>query len=110
MGFGLLMLRWPQEPKQWELAYLTIHAVGHTGIITTLFVAISVAVPKNAGAGPITTYYLSQQIGMVVGVTATSVFTRNVFRNDLLEKLAMEPNAKEVGISDSEKAIGASER
>lgn len=103
------MLRWSQGPKLWELAYLAIHAIGHTGLITTLFVAISVAVPKNAGAGAITTYYLAQQIGMVVGVTTTSVFTRNVFRNDLLRKLALEPNANEVGVSSLEKDIGASE-
>jgi preprotein translocase subunit SecF len=93
------MLRWSQEPKLWELGYLSIHAVGHTGIITTLFVAISVSVPKNAGSGAITSYYLAQQVGMVVGVTATAVITRKVFRNDLLEKCAMEPNAIEVGVS-----------
>ena len=98
------MIRWPQGPQLWELVYLVIHAIGHTGIITTLFVAISVAAPKSSGAGPITTYYLAQQIGMVVGVTATSVFTRAVFRNDLLVKLAMEPNATEVGVSGFEKA------
>ncbi|KAJ5263966.1 transporter [Penicillium angulare] len=96
IGFGLLMVRWSEGPKLWELAYLAIHAIGHTGLITTLFVAISVAAPKDSGAGPITTYYLAQQIGMVVGVTATSVFTRNVFRSNLLESLAMEPNAQEI--------------
>lgn len=96
------MLRWSQGPKLWELSYLSIHAVGHAGIITTLFVAISVAVPKNAGAGAITTYYLAQQVGMVVGVTATAVFTRKVFRNGLLREFAMEPNANEVRVSGLE--------
>jgi hypothetical protein len=109
MGFGLLMLRCPQRPNLLELAHLSIHVVGHTGIITNLFVAISLAVPKNAGAGAIPTYCLTKQVGMVVGVTATSVFTRNVFRNDLLKTLAMEPDANKVGVSGLEKAIGTLE-
>lgn len=99
------MFRWPNGADLWELVYLAIHSVGHTGIITTCFVAISVATPKSAGAGPITTYYMSQQIGMVVGVTASSVFTRDAFRNILIDKLADHPYATEVGIFGSEKAV-----
>ena len=99
------MFRWPNGADLWELVYLAIHSVGHTGIITTCFVAISVATPKSAGAGPITTYYMSQQIGMVIGVTASSVFTRDAFRNILIDKLADHPYATEVGIFGSEKAV-----
>jgi len=57
------------------------------------FVAVSVSVPRDSGASAITTYYLAQQLGILVGVNSTAAVMRSVFKNHLIENLALEPMA-----------------
>ncbi|KAJ5637948.1 hypothetical protein N7490_007827 [Penicillium lividum] len=92
----LIMLRWPRGFHNWELAYLAIEGFGTWMFSSTLFVAVSVSVSKDKAASAITIYYLSQQLGIMVGTATTAAVTRSVFQGQLLKKLAMEPNVKEI--------------
>ncbi|KAJ5109745.1 transporter [Penicillium argentinense] len=96
VGTLLIMLRLPQGAYLGELAYLGLLAIGFMGLNSALFVAMSVSVPKDKSAAALTTYYLVQQLGMLVGVISTASLTQNTFKSYLVEKLAGESNWKEI--------------
>ncbi|KAJ5575060.1 hypothetical protein N7450_008959 [Penicillium hetheringtonii] len=89
----LFMVRWPQGPNAWEVSYLAIQGFGFMAFNAAFFVAVSVSVPRDSGASVITTYYLAQQLGILVGVNSTAAVVRSVFKNHLMENLALEPMA-----------------
>jgi hypothetical protein len=96
VGILMIMLRLPQGAYLGELAYLGILSMGCMGLNSALFVAMSVSVPKDKSAVALTTYYLVQQLGMLVGVISTASLTQNTFKSYLVERLTGESNWKEV--------------
>ncbi|KAJ5919892.1 hypothetical protein N7454_009727 [Penicillium verhagenii] len=88
----LITIRWCFfNPSLWELVYDFGHGVGLGILFSTQFVALSAHSPKDYVARLITTYYLMQQIGTVVGVSVTAWLVRSNFANALQTKFAGNP-------------------
>lgn len=58
--------------------------------------ALSAHSPKEYSARLITTYYLMQQIGSVVGVSVTSWLIRSSFANSLEDEFGVTPDGMKV--------------
>ena len=56
-------------------------------ILSTQFIGLSASAPKPQTATAVSTYYLSQQVGILVGVGASAAILRMDFRNALLRQL-----------------------
>lgn len=92
----LFLVRWPQGPYPWEVCYLAIQGFGFMAFNAAFFVAISVSVPRDSGASAVTSYYLAQQMGILVGVNSTAAVTRSMFKNHLKRNLDLKPMANKV--------------
>lgn len=88
LGNMLLVIRLPQAPYYWEIFFTIIIGVGMGGFFSVTFVGLSASIPDRMSATAMTVYYLAQQLGMMMGITATSVTCRMVFKNYLERKLA----------------------
>ena len=62
--------------------------VGMGGFFSVTFVGLSASVPSQLSATAMTAYYLAQQLGMMMGISATSVTCRMVFKAYLGLKFA----------------------
>jgi MFS family permease len=88
LGNMLLVIRLPQAPYYWEILFTIIIGVGMGGFFSVTFVGLSASIPDQMSATAMTVYYLAQQLGMMMGITATSVTCRMVFKDYLERKLA----------------------
>ena len=95
-NFLLILLRWPEEPSFWELAYIFCASIGTSGLLATQFVGLSASVPKGMTATTTTAYYLSQQFGMMIGVTLTAAVNRRIFQHLLKQNLGTSAEALRV--------------
>lgn len=98
----LIAIRWCFfDPSLLELAYPFGQGVGLGILFSTQFVALSAHSPKDFSARLITTYYLMQQIGAVVGVSVTSWLIRSSFAISLENEFGVTPD----GMSVSESSL-----
>lgn len=93
LSYLLIAIRWPQGPSTWELLYTFCSGIGIGGLFATLFIGISASIPKNMSATAITSYYMSQQLGMILGVTLAAAACRRTFEAQLFRKLGAYPEA-----------------
>jgi hypothetical protein len=94
----LVILRWPQGPGPWDLAYPIFEVFGVSALLSAQFVGLSAATPNHMSATAITTYHFSQQLGIMFGVTFTNLIGQRVFKAHLLEALGTNPRTLEVSI------------
>lgn len=94
----LLTCRWPLGPERWELLYLVGAAAGMAGVISSTFVSLSAITPQEHSPAVVTIYYLAQQIGMIVGVTAAAIISRNCLRDGLLQTLGTGKESIQVNL------------
>ncbi|CEJ58991.1 hypothetical protein PMG11_07629 [Penicillium brasilianum] len=88
LGNILLAVRLPQGPHYWEVLFTVIVGIGMGGFFAVTFVGLSASIPDKMSATAMTLYYLAQQLGMMMGISAASVTCRMVFRAYLERKLA----------------------
>ncbi|KAJ5609315.1 hypothetical protein N7528_009882 [Penicillium herquei] len=80
----LIMIRWCFFTiYTWELIYSFPYGIGLGILFSTQFVELSAYSPEDYSARLITTYYLMQQIGSVVGVSVTAGVIRSFFGSGL---------------------------
>lgn len=91
----LILIRWRWKPHRWEIGYILLQGLGTQAIYASQFMAMSVrATGKSASV--ITTYYLCQQIGAILGSAGFNALFRTLFQNRLMKNLADTSNAREV--------------
>lgn len=56
-------------------------------VLSAQFVGLTASAPKDQSTTAISVYYLSQQIGTIFGVTASTALLRHYFRSILLQRL-----------------------
>lgn len=95
--FLLTAIRWRFRPSLWELAYVSLGYVALAGTLAAQFVGISASAPKEHSATAITTYYIFQQMGVILGVTLAATLSRQVFENALFQELGTDKDALQVG-------------
>ncbi|KAL8954453.1 MAG: hypothetical protein Q9183_007112, partial [Haloplaca sp. 2 TL-2023] len=86
-SFILILLRWHGRISIWESLYPFPAALGVGLLNSTQFVGVSAAVEKPLLAKTISVFFLSQQIGMIIGAGGSSALLRRVFKDELVKKL-----------------------
>lgn len=87
-SFVAILIRWRNGCFNWEMVYLFTIGVGMGVIYSAQFVAMSLDAPKGALPTCITTYYLSQQLGLIIGPALGVAVVQRVFGDRLSQELA----------------------
>jgi hypothetical protein len=88
LSFALILPRWSLfEQKMWELFYSFFFSWGLGMTLSAQFVGLSASTPEEFAATSITSYYLFQQAGTMIGITMTTVLQHLVFKEKLEAKI-----------------------
>lgn len=87
LSYVLIGLRWRHGTNFWESLYTFPAGLSFGMILSTQFIGLSASAPKRQIATAVSTYYLSQQVGILVGVGASAAMLRMDFRKTLLRQL-----------------------
>lgn len=87
LSYVLVGLRWRHGTNLWESLYTFPAGLSFGMILSTQFIGLSASAPKPQTATAVSTYYLSQQVGILVGVGASAAILRMDFRKTLLRQL-----------------------
>ena len=87
LSYVLIGLRWRHGTNFWESLYTFPAGLGFGMILSTQFIGLSVSVPERQTATAVSTYYLCQQVGILVGVGASAAILRINFQRTLLRQL-----------------------
>lgn len=98
ISYILILLRWPHGSTHWEFTYSFGAGAGIGGLLSTQFVGLSASTPEEMSATAITIYYLSQQIGEILGITLAATVSRGLFKGRLLRNLGTQP--EDIKVSD----------
>ncbi|PKY07904.1 putative transporter [Aspergillus campestris IBT 28561] len=88
-SFVAILIRWRNGCFNWEMVYLFTIGVGMGVIYSAQFVAMSLDAPKGALPTCITTYYLSQQLGLIIGPALGVAVVQRMFGDRLSRELAV---------------------
>ena len=67
-------------------------------VLSTQFIGLYHCAPKQYMATAISMYYMSQQIGIALGISLFSALLKREFQTTLQETLIVIPNYQEVGL------------
>ena len=82
----------------WESLYIFPASFGVGLLNSSQFVAISAAVEKPQLATTISIFFLSQQMGMMIGASGSGALLQRTFRNALVKNLGDHAEMSEVNI------------
>ena len=80
----------------WESLYVFPATFGIGILISSLFVGISAAVEKPQQATAISLYFLSQQLGVMIGASGSGALLQKTFRDALEGTLGVSAAKSEV--------------
>ncbi|KAH8780515.1 major facilitator superfamily domain-containing protein [Hyaloscypha finlandica] len=93
----LILLQWSHSISTWE-ALATFPFGLFAGIVlSTQFIGLYHCAPKQHMAIAISMYYMSQQIGIALGISISSALLKQEFKTTLQKTLIVIPNYQEVG-------------
>ncbi|KAE8139416.1 major facilitator superfamily domain-containing protein [Aspergillus pseudotamarii] len=87
MTYLLIFIRWRSGCYLWEVVYLLPNGVAVGILFTTQFLGMSLGVPNESLTTCITTYYLTQQLGSIIGPAANVAVVQRVFIGKLENNL-----------------------
>ena len=82
----------------WESLYIFPASFGVGLLNSSQFVAVSAAVEKPQLATTISIFFLSQQMGMMIGASGSGALLQRTFRNALVKNLGDSAEMGEVSI------------
>ena len=94
------MLRWRGHINVWESLYIFPASLGVGMLNSSQFTGLAASVEKSQLATAVSTFYLSQQIGLMMGASGSAALLRKTFRD------ALEVNLS--GFTDAEKVNNSS--
>ena len=97
----LITLRWRGPINIWESLYILPAAIGVGLLNSSQFIALSLAVEKSQLPTSIGMFFLSQQLGMMVGASVSAVILTSVFRDGLRKALGNDERSMHVGAIES---------
>ena len=98
VGFVLILIRWRGAINIWESLYIFPASFGVGLLNSSQFVAISASVEKPQLATTISIFFLSQQMGMMIGASGSGALLQRTFRNALENTLGNHAGMSEVSI------------
>lgn len=87
-GYVLMALRWRYRINAWESLYYVAGGFSFGMSANAQFVGLAAAAPEGQQGAAIGVYYLSQQVGMIIGVGSFAALLETVFSNDLRRALS----------------------
>ena len=93
------MLRWRGRINIWDSLEIFPASLGVGLLNSSQFIGLSAAVDKAHMATTISIFFLSQQIGMMIGASGSAALLRQGFRDALVHKLRGWPDRSQVRIS-----------
>jgi hypothetical protein len=82
----------------WEISYGFFAWVGMGMTLSSQFVALSASKPEKNAATSVTTYYLVQQVGFMMGITLSKALISRDLESRLMVALRNEAGKNEVSI------------
>lgn len=86
-SYLLITIRWRHGTNVWESFYVFPVGLGFGMILSTQFVGLTASAPKAQSTTAVSVYYLSQQIGSIIGIATSAALLRYVFSHTLLHQL-----------------------
>lgn len=83
LGYFVIALRWRGHINIWESLYVFATSFGVGAVNSTQFVSVSAGAPKDRMATAVSLFFLSQQVGMMIGASTSSSLLQYVFRAKL---------------------------
>ncbi|KAL2067238.1 hypothetical protein VTL71DRAFT_1662 [Oculimacula yallundae] len=93
----LVLLRWSHSTSIWESLVTFPFGIFGGIILSTQFIGLYQCTAKHQMATAITTYYMSQQVGIALGISLVSALMKQEFHTILQKTLVDIPNYQEVG-------------
>ncbi|OMP88520.1 putative MFS-type transporter, partial [Diplodia seriata] len=91
VGYALVAIRWRNGLENAaELLYIFVGGAAFGWTLSAQFVGMSRFTPRRHAAEGITAYYLSQQLGSILGTNLSTKLLRNLFRRGLRGALPQE--------------------
>ncbi|KZF26756.1 putative transporter [Xylona heveae TC161] len=102
ISYTLVVLRWRHGANIFESFYIFPVGVTFGMVLSAQFVGLSASAPTAQKAIAISMYYLSQQVGTVIGIGSAATLLRADFRSRLFERLVGFPERDQLiqGILD----------
>lgn len=98
VSYVLILLRWRGPINVWESLYIFPASFGIGLLNSSQFIAVSAAVDKTQLATTISIFFLSQQVGMMIGASGSGALLQKTFRNALEKSLGDRAEASEVSV------------
>ncbi|KAB8202937.1 major facilitator superfamily domain-containing protein [Aspergillus parasiticus] len=87
LTYLLIFIRWRNGCHLWEVVYLLPNGIAIGILFTTQFIGMSLGAPNENLTTCITTYYLAQQLGNIIGPAANVGVVQRVFMGKLKKNL-----------------------
>ena len=97
-GFSTIAVRWQGPLSVWESLEILPCSLGVGLLTSSQFVGLLAGVDKSHLATALSTFFMSQQIGMMIGASASAAILRNGFYGALTDRLSGFPNSTKVSI------------
>ncbi|XMA11303.1 hypothetical protein WAI453_004094 [Rhynchosporium graminicola] len=91
-----ILLRWSHPIGIWESLITFPFGIFGGIILSTQFIGLYHCTAKHQMSTAITTYYMSQQIGIALGISLVSAFLKQEFHTNLQKTLVLVPNYQEI--------------
>ncbi len=99
---GLIAVRWRHGiAAWWEAQYVVAAGMASGAAMSTQFIGLSASAPRAQLATAISVYYLSQQLGSIIGVSTASAAARIDFRSQLQRRLRSYGGEKDAVCTNS---------
>lgn len=98
VGYLLLILRWRGDTNFWESLYILPGGFGTGVIYSTAFVGLAAGVDESQMAMASSTFYLSGNIGALVGTSLTNTILQTRLRTELGRGLQRFPDRDKVTV------------
>lgn len=89
-----MIVRWANGIQGVEVHYCFPWAMGSGMLLSTQFIALTICSPEGQMARATAVYYLSQQVGQIIGTSVSTAALQQLFRRRLDIKLGSIPLPK----------------
>ncbi|MCJ1230460.1 hypothetical protein MMC12_007134 [Toensbergia leucococca] len=96
ISFIAIMLRWRGRINVWEsLLYVFSASLGVGMLNSSQFIGLAASIEKPQLATAVSLFYLSQQMGLMIGASGSAALLRTSFRNALVKNLGHSADGKQ---------------
>jgi hypothetical protein len=98
VGYLLLIFLWRGHTNIWESFYITPGGFGSGLLFSSIFVGLAASVDESQVATTTAIFYLSGNMGVIIGTSLVSSVLELSLRNQLTQTLQGIPNQDEVNL------------